>query len=74
MGEQQVELDRLDRVPVEAGIESALSVRVATVAGQREQDDRARPRVGAQRRRELVAVHPRQADVEDRHLRNELVD
>ena len=69
-----VELDRLDQMLVEAGVEGTPAIRAAAVAGQRDQDDPPRARIGAQRAGELVAVHRRQADVEDRRRRRETVE
>ena len=68
--QQQLELDRLDEVLVEAGVERALAVGAAAVAGQRDQARSPRVRGSARSAaRELVAVHPRQADVEQRRRR-----
>src|SRR4051794_19405627 len=66
---QMVEVDGLDQVLLELGLEAAAAILFLTVSGQR--DEAAVDRAGerAQPRRELVAVNHREADVQQRDLR-----
>src|SRR5690349_18237702 len=61
---QVVDVDRLDQMAVETGVEHPPQVLRLAVAGQRDQFDVARGRVGAQPARHLVAVDAGQADVD----------
>src|SRR5690606_3237140 len=73
-GQERLEgarVDRLDHVLVEAGLERALAIAGLAVAGHRDQAQIVHARERAQAVGQLVAVHERQADVEQRGVRLE---
>jgi hypothetical protein len=70
-GQQRRAVDRLDQVFGEARGPTARPVGRLSVAGQRDQRRRLRAQLRAQAGRQLVPVHDRQADVDDRQIGDE---
>src|SRR5262249_11955967 len=67
--ERVSQVDRLDQVVIEARLPGALPVAVLAVAGDGDDQEAVELRAAAQAARHLVAVDPRQADVEQHHVR-----
>ena len=71
LGEEALQLlrvDRLDEVPVEAGLGRPTPIGLLAPAGQRHEEGSLEPGPGPQPPGHLVAVHLRHADVEQDHL------
>src|SRR5688572_31532321 len=64
---------RLDQMVVKAGLCGCLTIARLTVAGERDQVDPSVTRIRANTPRDLEAVHPGQADVQDDSVRRDVV-
>ncbi|HEX9619571.1 MAG TPA: hypothetical protein VF989_05530 [Polyangiaceae bacterium] len=67
--QQGVDVDRFDQVRKKAGLSGAFAIARLPIARYRDEPELSELRERPQAARELVAVEPRQSDVEQRHVR-----
>src|SRR5512140_908747 len=71
-GEQRVEVDWLDKVVVDARLLGASKCLLVSVTGQSNQDYVPTALLLPEPRRQFVAIHPGEPDIEEHHLRSVL--